>query len=67
MTFMSSMMFSHKPVEKVTSDDGALSFDLLSQLTHMSIMSLGGISRDRIFKSSGEVLVGTGSCFSHVY
>lgn len=67
MTFMSSMMFSHKRVEKVTSDDGALSFDLLSQLTHMSIMSLGGISRDRIFKSSGEVLVGTGTFFSHVY
>ena len=52
---MTSMTFSHKPVEKVTSDDGSLSFDLLSQLTHMSILSLSGISRDRIFKSSGDV------------
>jgi len=67
MIFMNSMTFSHKPVEKVTSDDGSLSFDLLSQLTHMSILSLSGISRDRIFKSSGDVLLGTGTFFSHVY
>ena len=64
---MNSTTYSHKPVGKVTSDDGFLSFDLLSQLTHMSILSLSGIPRDRIFQSSGHLALGTGTFFYHVY
>ena len=64
---MNSTTYSHKPVEKVTSDDGSLSFDLLGQLTHMSILSLAGVPRDWIFRSSGDMALGTGTFFLHVY
>ena len=64
---MSSTTYSPKPVEKVTSDDGALSFDLLGQMTHMSILSLAGVPRDWIFRSSGAMALETGTFFSHVY
>ena len=64
---MNSTTYSHKPVEKVTSDHGSLSFDLLGQLTHMSILSLAGVPRDWIFRSSGDMALGTGTFFLHVY
>ena len=64
---MSSTTYSPKPVEKVTSDDASLSFDLLGQMTHMSILSLAGVPRDWIFRSSGAMALETGTFFSHVY
>ena len=64
---MNSTTYSPKPVEKVSSDDDSLSFDLLSQLTHMSILSLAGVPRDWVFRSSGDLALGTGTFFLHVY
>ena len=43
---------SRKRIEKVSSDDSVLSFDLLSNLTYMAALATGGSSRDLIFEKS---------------
>lgn len=67
MTFMNSTTNCRKPVEKATSDNRSLHFDLLSQLTHMSVLSLGGIQRDQVFSSSERLGLRTEIFFSHVH
>ena len=47
---MSSTKSSQKPLKKVSSDSGAISFDLVSNLTYMAIMSSGGAERDVILE-----------------
>lgn len=41
---------SRKPIEKVSSDNAIISFDLLSNLTYMAALAVGGSPRDQIME-----------------
>ncbi|PKB79131.1 MAG: hypothetical protein BZY88_14985 [SAR202 cluster bacterium Io17-Chloro-G9] len=58
---------SRKRTEKVSSDDAAVSFDLLSNLTYMAALATGGPSRDLIFERAIEQKFKTGLYFRQVY
>ena len=58
---------SRKRIEKVSSDDSVLSFDLLSNLTYMAALATGGTSRDLIFEKTIEQGFKTGLYFRQVY
>lgn len=58
---------SRKRTAKVSSDDTALSFDLLSQLTHMAALATGGASRDLLLESVIQQDFKTGVYFRQVY
>ena len=58
---------SRKRTEKVSSDDSAISFDLLSNLTYMAALATGGSSRDLIFEKSMDQGFKTGLYFRQVY
>ncbi|PKB65007.1 MAG: hypothetical protein BZY80_01455 [SAR202 cluster bacterium Io17-Chloro-G2] len=58
---------SRKRTEKVSSDDSAISFDLLSNLTYMAALATGGSSRDQIFEMAMEQGFKTGVYFRQVY
>ena len=58
---------SRKRTAKVSSDDTALSFDLLSQLTHMAALATGGTTRDQIMESVLRQNFKTGVYFRRVY
>ena len=56
-----------KRTEKVSSDNVAVSFDLLSNLTYMAALATGGPSRDLIFQRAIEQKFKTGLYFRQVY
>ena len=58
---------SPKRTVKVSSDDSAVSFDLLSNLTYMAALATGGPSRDLIFQRAIEQKFKTGLYFRQVY
>ena len=58
---------SRKPTEKVSSDNAALSFDLLSNLTYMSALSTGESPRDVIFSYAIAQPYKTAIYFKQVY
>lgn len=69
---MVSIRFSPKRTEKersdkVPSDSGELSFDLLSNLTYMAALSTGGTSRDMILRRAIKQDFKTTSFFEKVY
>lgn len=64
---MSSTNSYVEPIEKVTSDNGALGFDLLSNLTYMSVLTIGGIPRDQLMEMSGRQPLRTAVFFSSVH
>jgi len=45
-----STKLSPKPIEKVSSDNAIISFDLLSNLTYMAAIAVGGSPRDQIME-----------------
>ena len=63
MNFMSS---SPEHIEKVTSDNTALGYDLLSNLTYMSVLTIGGLSRDKIMELSSAQALRTSVFFDYV-
>lgn len=58
---------SRKRTERVSSDDAAVSFDLLSILTYMAALATGESSRDLIFERTIEQGFKTGLYFRQVY
>ena len=59
---MSSTGSSLKPIDKVSSDNLDVGFDLLTNLTYMSVLSLGSLSRDPILEHCARPRLKTAVC-----
>jgi len=64
---MNSTTSSPKQIEKVSSDNIVVGFDLLSNLTYMSVLSIGGLPRDRLLESCGELKLRTAVFFEYIH
>ncbi len=64
---MNSTTSSLKQVNKVSSDSNVIGFDLLSNLTYMSVLATGGISRDRVLEHCSRQRYVTAVFFAYVY
>ena len=62
MRFITS---SHKRIDKVSSDNLSLSFDLLSNLTYMSVMAIGNLPRDQILERCSRQFYKTAIYFDY--
>ena len=63
---MSSTTSSRKQIEKVSSDNQVIGFDLFSQLTYMAILSRGGVTRDRLLEYCGRQRYITAVFFEYI-
>jgi flagellar protein FlaJ len=63
---MNSTTSSPKRLEKVSSDDQVVGFDLFSQLTYMSILTRGGVGRDRLLDYCGRQKYKTAVFFEYI-
>ena len=63
---MSSTTSSPKRIEKVSSDNQVVGFDLFSQLTYMAILSRGGVTRDRLLEYCGRQRYLTAVFFEYI-
>ena len=64
---MSSITSSPKRIEKVASDNVVVGFDLLSNLTYMSVLSMGDLPRDQVLEHSGRQRFKTAVFFEYIY
>ena len=64
---MSSTGSSLKPIDKVSSDNLDVGFDLLTNLTYMSVLSLGSLSRDQIIEHCSRQRLKTAVYFEFIY
>ena len=64
---MSSITSSAKRIEKVSSDNIVVAFDLLSSLTYMHVLSRGGVPRDRVLELSAKQRLKTAVFFDYVH
>ena len=64
---MSSITSSPKRIEKVSSDNVVVSFDLLSNLTYMSVLSMGGLPRDQVLEHCGRQRFKTAVFFEYIH
>jgi len=58
---------SPKPIEKVSSDNIVVGFDLLSNLTYMSVLTIGGLPRDRLLDNTGKQDLKTSVFFEYIH
>ena len=63
---MNSTTSSPKPIEKVSSDNQVIGFDLFSSLTYMSILVRGGVGRDRLLEYCSRQRYETSVFFEHI-
>ena len=64
---MSSTEYSHKHIDKVSSDNLDIGFDLLSNLTYMSVLSLGSLPRDQVLEHCARQHFKTAVFFDFIY
>ena len=64
---MNSITSSHKQIEKVSSDNLVVGFDLLSNLTYMSVLSIGGLPREQVLANCGKQQFKTAVFFRYVH
>ena len=64
---MTSTNSSPKRIAKVSSDDAAIGFDLLSSLTYMSVLSIGNLPRDYVLEQCGRQDSRTSVFFEYVH
>ena len=64
---MSSTTSSPKRIEKVSSDNIVVGFDLLSNLTYMSVLSIGGLPRDQVLEHCSRQRFKTAVFFEYIY
>ena len=57
---------SQKPIEKVSSDDQVVGYDLFSSVTYMSILAKGGINRDRMLEYCSRQRYKTAVFFEYI-
>ena len=58
---------SPKRIEKVSSDNGVIGYDLLSILTYMSVLATGGLTREQILIHCSRQRLKTAIFFESVY
>ena len=58
---------SPKRIEKVSSDNGAISYDLLAILTYMSVLATGGLTREQILTHCSNQRLKTAIFFESIY
>ena len=63
---MNSTTSSPRQIEKVSSDNQVIGFDLFSQLTYMSILARGGVGRDRLLEYCGRQKFVTAVFFEYI-
>jgi len=64
---MNSITSSPKQIEKVSSDNLVIGFDLLSNLTYMAVLAIGGLPRGQVLENCGKQNLKTAVFFRHVY
>ena len=64
---MSSTTSSPKRIEKVSSDNVAIGFDLLSSITYMSVLSAGELPRDQVLENCSRQNFKTAVFFEYIY
>jgi len=64
---MSFITSSHKRIDKVSSDSLSLGFDLLSNLTYMSVMAIGILPRDQILDRCSRQMYKTAIFFGYAH
>lgn len=64
---MNSTASSLKHISKVSSDNIVIGFDLMSNLTYMSVLSTGGLSRDRVIEHCSQQRYVTAVFFEYVF
>ncbi len=64
---MSSITSSPRRIEKVSSDNIVIGFDLLSNLTYMWVLSLGGLPRDQVLENCSRQRLKTAVFFDYIY
>ena len=64
---MTSTNSSPKHIAKVSSDNAAIGFDLLSSLTYMSVLSIGSLPRDYVLEQCGRQNAKTSVFFEYVH
>ena len=64
---MRSTPSSPRRIEKVSSDNVAIGFDLLASLAYMWVLTIGGLPRDRILYQCSRLHVSTAVFFEYVY
>ena len=64
---MNSIQSSPKRIEKVSSDNVVVGYDLLSNLTYMSVVSIGGLPRDRLLDNTGKQVLKTSIFFEYIH
>ena len=58
---------SLRRIDKVSSDNLVIGFDLLSNLTYMSVLSIGSLPRDQIFEHCARQRFKTAVFFEYIY
>jgi len=58
---------SPKRIEKVSSDNAVIGYDLLSILTYMSVLVCGGMSREQILTNCSRQKLKTAIIFEYIY
>ena len=64
---MSSTTSSPRRIEKVSSDNIVVGFDLLSNLTYMAVLSEGGLPRDQLLEQCSRQRFKTAVFFEYIY
>ena len=64
---MSSTKSSPRRIEKVSSDNAVIGFDLLSNLTYMSVLSMGDLPRDQVLDRCSRQPLKTAIFFDYAY
>ena len=64
---MTSTNSSPKRIAKVSSDNAAIGFDLLSSMTYMSVLSIGDLPRDNVLEECGRQNFKTSVFFEYVH
>lgn len=58
---------SPRPIEKVSSDNAVIGYDLLSILTYMSVLVCGGMGREEILTNCARQKLKTAIFFEYIY
>lgn len=65
--FTNSTVSSPRRIERVSSDNLNISFDLVSHLVYMAVLSMGGLPRENILEKCGQMRLKTAVFFEYIY
>ena len=65
--FTNSTLSSNRRIERVSSDNLVVAYDLVSHLVYMSVLSLGGLPRENILEKCGQMRLKTAVFFEYIF